>query len=179
MILNHPQFIKTAVESYFENRRVAKVFDEDQDATTNVCLDMPTPEEYALHLGFANFTSLKRAIENEAHPEESRHYLLVGCALISDMYTRAGLTGKLNNSFTKFIMSAYLGINEKTEQTITEDRTIRITWTDDTHRLDGTHRALLNDPDIIELERLEAALPPSMQLPAPNTPAPTLEDILE
>jgi hypothetical protein len=141
-------------------------------------MDMPTPEEYALHLGFSNFTSLRKTIENEDHPEESRHYLLIGCALISDMYTRAGLTGRLNASFTKFIMSAYLGINEKTEQTITEDKTIRITWgptgaDDPTSQLVAS---LQDDPDIIELERLEAALPPSMQLPAPSK---TLEDILE
>jgi hypothetical protein len=105
---------------------------------------------------------------------------MVGCALISDMYTRAGLTGRLNNSFTKFIMSAYLGINEKIEQNITEDKTITITWNSPNPTTNDPTRQLVdpNDPDIIELERLEAALPTTMQLPAPPTNE-DLEDILK
>lgn len=127
---------------------------------------MPTPEAYARHLGFATFKNLIATIENAEHPEASRHYLASGCSVIADLYTRAGMMDKMNTQFVKFVMSAALGINEKTEVKTEVDNRVTISWGQDpTNHTNPSIPSYKNDPSLIELERLESALPQSMQVP--------------
>ena len=192
-IMSNPEFVRMAVEQYFNQksildflRRSKELTEPDKDDKTR--LTMPTPEEFARAVGFSNFASLKKAIEDTGYTEDSRHYLLVGCSVIADMLTRAGLMSKLDSKFTKFVMSAYLSINEKTETYRQEDSKIVITWqesvydkyvdnivpinTAPTINLTDPTKPLLienNPPDyidaeVIEIDRLEKALPNSMRL---------------
>lgn len=132
---------------------------------------MPTPESLARSLGFANFNTMRKAMEDQSYPEPSRYYLFTACSILADMLTRAGLTSKLDARFTKFIMSAYMGIAEKTEQYTTTDNRVHITWgSDPTRRLVDERQPLIDitpesDQFEIDLDKLERALPSTMQLP--------------
>ena len=130
----------------------------------------PTPEGLARAVGFANFNSMKKTIEDPDIPEESRHYMLTGCSVIAEILTKAGMFDQANPSFTKFIMSAQLGITEKTEVHSISDTKITITWQDAPQTM--------TEADIIELDRLESALPESMQLPTSTLVEPSILDIM-
>lgn len=133
-------------------------------------LHMPTPEEFARAIGFSHFAQLRKAVESTDHPEASRHYLLVGCSIIADMLTRAGLQDRMNAKFVQFIMSAYMGINEKTESYTQSDNHVKIEWGASPllERIQDVRPLIeMSQPDEldIELDRLERALQPNMQLP--------------
>jgi len=118
-------------------------------------------------------------MEDQSYPEPSRYYLFTACSVLADMLTRAGLTAKLDQRFTKFIMSAYMNISEKTEQYTQTDNRVHITWgSDPTRRLVDERQPIIdispdNEPDQfrLDLDKLERALPASMQLPVYRDPA--------
>jgi hypothetical protein len=175
-IMQHPEWLKMQVEYYFNSHTFRELFEDTPNTPaitttrktsapklkrTDLLKAMPTPEGLARTVGFSNFTTMRKAIENPDYPEASRHYLLVGCSIIADILTRAGLFERLNTTFAKFVMSAYLGINEKTEAYQQVDNKINITWCTPTN-------PLAHVDTIIEMERLETCLPEGMRLPAPT-----------
>lgn len=185
-IMNNPQWVKAGVEYYFNTHPFHDLFTH-QPAATNaskgkdstsqlvslpkktVFAAMPTPESYAHSLGFSGFAQLKRALDNPDYSEESKYYITIGCSIIADLLTRAGLTDKMPTSFVKFIMSAYLDINEKAELHKTEDNRITIAWGQPmltpTGEKTNTLQALSHDTShLIEMERLESALPEGMRM---------------
>jgi len=208
VIMESPEWVRMGVEQYFNHSEIVsfiksiQTFYEDEldhskkqaRKTLNESLPrllrsmrMPTPEEYARAMGFSNFAAMRKAIENPSYKEASRHYLLVGCSIISDMLTRAGLSDRLNSKFVQFVMSAYLGVNEKREMISQSDNKITIEW-GSTPMMRSIQNAiplpspeqlalLPVQPDTLdmELDRLERALPNTMQLPVykalnPETP---------
>lgn len=137
---------------------------------------MPTPETYARAIGFSSFKSLISAAENNDYPEESRHYLVTGCSVIADLYTRAGMMDRMNTQFTKFIMSAALGINEKVETRTEVDNRITISWgTQSPNDQNTSALRYKNDPTLIELDRLESALPKNMSLATTQNPVKSID----
>ena len=95
----------------------------------------PTFEGLALCAGFSSFAQMRQAILNDGHPQPSRDYLVIACAHIADAYEQQGLLDRLNPTFIKYLLSAYLNISEKniSERSSTEDRTITVRWVDDTN----------------------------------------------
>ena len=167
-ILGHPDYVKMQVEEYFSkllggmsHYDFAMPLHPSEDtpiAKRILHQALPTPEGFAHHMGFASFKTMQRAIEDASLPERSRHYVLTGCGMIADAYTKAGLTGVLDKTFLKFLMSAYLNISEKTETHTTTDARLVVSWA--TPQVDQ----LPNDI-VLEMERLENALPDTMRLP--------------
>jgi len=173
---------------------------------------LPTPESFARAVGFSNFRELTKAAKAEEYPVESRHYLISGCSLLMDIYTKAGLLDALDSRFVKFILAANFEMREAPERTNQlPDNTINICWT---HNGASYNQALVSapmpphpsqlvdlvtplpqqaanqlpyyvqdgqqqelDPDIIELERLEAALPKEMQVQRRQPPIPGQEEL--
>jgi len=198
-IMCNGEWLKSGIEYYFNEHPFYELFDHPQDLaavtanspknkslmmpTKKVFSLMPTPESFARALGFANFNSLKKAIENIDHPEDSRHYLLIGCSILADFLTRVGLTEKLNQSFGKFLMSAYLGISEKTEVYTQEDKRIVVLWGQAAPTIDGEASNRMTDlitdnNQLIEMKRLEDSLPEQMRLPDTYSPDVTRELVL-
>jgi len=136
---------------------------------------MPTPETYARAVGFSSFKSLIAAAENNEYPEESRHYLVTGCSVIADLYTRAGMMDRMNTQFTKFIMSAALGINEKVETKTEIDNRVTISWGQNPNDPNTPALGYKNDPTLIELDRLESALPKNMSLATTQSPMKSID----
>ena len=206
-LMMSPDWVKMGVEQYYNNPSIKKFLsyiqdeliptDEESSQTTkkkskggltstlasirhaSATAVMPTPEALARSLGFANFNSMRRAMEDQSYPEPSRYYLFTACSILADMLTRAGLTSKLDQRFTKFIMSAYMNISEKTEQYTQTDNHVHITWgSDPTRKLVEERQPILDiSPDgphdqfAIDLDKLERALPATMQLPVYRDPA--------
>jgi hypothetical protein len=167
-LLGYPDYVKAQVESYFVTLFAGQtqyqlvgdappVHDKDTPIMRRMAdMPLPTPEGLATHVGFANFKSMQRAIEDATLPERSRHFLLLGCSMIADVYTKAGLTEALNQRFLKFLMSAYLDISEKNEVRATTDSRLVISW-------QTPEPSQLPTDTLIELERLEKALPATMR----------------
>lgn len=86
----------------------------------------PTPAGLALHLGFANVTTMIAAAEDPSHPLETRHYLNAALTTLEDHLTRSGLTEKTHPAFTKYIMSARLKVVEPRPQDAEDKPTINI-----------------------------------------------------
>ena len=93
----------------------------------------PTFEGLALCAGFSSFAQMRQAILDDSHPQPSRDYLVIACAHIADAYEQQGLLDRLNPTFIKYLLSAYLNISEKhiSERSSTEDRTITVRWVEE------------------------------------------------
>lgn len=64
----------------------------------------------------------------DAYPEESIHYIRQACLAIEDETIQLTVTGKGNPAFSKFLLSAYNGANEKTvSETTTNHNHLHIT----------------------------------------------------
>ena len=80
----------------------------------------PTPAGLAVALGFTSVPAMIKAVEDPAHPQESRDTLSTVLTLLEDRLTVAGLLERTHPAFTKYIMSARLNVVEPKAQP--EDR---------------------------------------------------------
>jgi len=153
-LFRNPQSLQAASQVYFSQTLPAgpSVLSPDDNH--------PTPEGLASAMGFAGFTSLRKAIsrltpEQQDDPiiAQSLSTILAACSHMQDYYLKHSLSSSVPHQVAKFISSAYFNINETrvTEETsfTKQDTTVRIIL--ETHEPSSPS-------EVIEMERLTTIL---------------------
>ena len=107
-IMASPDMLRTNAEMYF------------------MLTPVPTPAGLCLHLGFASARLMMNAIESEDHPEESRYVLACAVTKLEDALTTSALKDDVNVTMAKFVLSARLGMAEKSEKHTMNDSVMNI-----------------------------------------------------
>ena len=129
-ILGRPDTLMRLVDTYFARHDTYEydyrpMRDENGEPTgesTKTQRTPPTPAGLAVHLGFTSVPVMLDAVSDTKHPEESRNVLLQALTRIEASLSADALMDRLNVPFTKFMLSARLGVVEKKESVITDTK---------------------------------------------------------
>ena len=171
-ILHDPQTIMQNAETYFNT------------------VEPPwTPEGLARHLGFSCFHRMKDIVSSSTSSDpqaikESIYVINAALSVIADDYIRKSLLDEYRANFTRFLMSGYFSVSEKTIQQTSSSSSITISISNHPNLNHSNKPAIDPDSPLAELlpNRARQALTtqPSSHQSQPSTAQsdPELEAIL-
>lgn len=126
VIMSRPDTLARLVETYFQLRTAPPPATDQEGQSPQPDPPKPvTPASLALFLGFSSVPQMLSAVEDQKYMHESRHALMSALTHVEALLSEDAMTERLNVSFTKFMLSARLGVIEKKEE-IKTDNTLNI-----------------------------------------------------